>query len=817
MQANGDPWNWDVERVCHKIFQATGDHGATESMRANRVSGDSLLTIIDRENLKNEIGIVPLGIRGTILRYIDMWRQSSQKYKDYVARKDQQQFREKLKSLVHEHQLQHQFHQLIGSGQGDFIRELDLPDLDLALDPQERGVRAWDHRKNGPCLLMAQEETSVQRRSLSPLPDLGIIGLEEPVEMNVERSLLNPNPNSYFVLFTKLGAAPTLFPHIQSDNQNGASSPDVPSGQQDMGQLDALQNTAALMDIDEPSLATPSGAPIHRHQSCQQPDEPLSTIIRRPSETSRRKNRGGYLGSQALLVDDLFYGGRNFDAEEDDNFLVLPFDTPVGVKRYVERQIRHFLVNPEMSLAIKRDGLYRKAFKPYRASLVKKHYTQSITVFDACGEKSKVFQAKVDDEDMTDLVWNDASRSPNKNDSQRMTFGEDPLAPAKINYNKDDKSEHCYDYLLKWLKIDGDKTLPPFGDSESEGEYDIATWREIEEEIGEGHGGISPKVLSTMLVSGGEPVKAERVRQPDRPRTGAEREGEEDFSGGTNHKDPSVDQPEPETGAGRVKDGSVDLDKSPTPSKPNNRKTSYIGCSPKTRELLNFIDLTMDMSEDDTTRPVAKKQRLSERRQSNRERRRTKFFPEEEDDLVFSVRSSEEEVSSRQRRKQAETPENLSAKASREDVHRLVKARARRIALETSRRKEGAAPELEGKVEINVGKYAKHDYICIHPQIAEHLKPHQVRGIRFLWAELVQSNRNVGALLAHTMGLGKTFQVYVVLVFLHSLHVSANPEVGLHSFTLPLLREHPMHPGCEIKYLLISVNQGPLLFVLRGW
>lgn len=761
MQANDDPWNWDVERVCREILQATGDHGATESMRANRISGDSLLTIIDRGNLKNEIGIVPLGTRGTIVRYIDLWRQNSPRYKDYVARKDQQRFREKLKSLVHEHQLQHQFHQLIGSGQGDFIRDLDLPELDFQpnLDSQRGDVREWGDREN---LRTVQEGKSAQHRSVSPLPDLGTIGLEESVVTNVERSLFHPDLNSYFALFTIPGAAPRFVPHVQPDNPKG---PTMPNGQQHMGQLDALQVSASIMDIDEPSQVALSGAPIHGQQTCQLPDGPLTVIARRPSENSRRKNRGGYLGPQAFLVDDLFYGGRDFDVEEDDNFLVQPSDAPVGVKRYVERQIRHFLVNPEVSLTIKRDRLYRKAIKPYRASLVKKHYIQSMTVFDACGGKFNVFQAKVDDEDMSDLVWDKTNGFPNKDDGQRMTFGEDPLAPAKINYNKDDKSEHCYDYLLKWLKVDGDKTLPPFGDSESEGEYDIATWREIEEEIGEGHGGVSSKTPSVVLASGGRPVKAEQIRRTDRLRMGAEREGEEGLSGDTDLEGASVNQPELETDPGRVRDGSMDLDRSPSPSKHNIGKTSHINCSHEAKELLNVIDLTMDMSEDET-QPVVKKKRLSERRQSYRERRRTKFFPEEEDDLVFSVRSSEEEISSRQCRKQVETPENLSAKASREDVHRLVKARARRIALETSRRKEGAAPELEGKVEINVGKYAKHDYICIHPQIAEHLKQHQVRGIRFLWAELVQSNRNVGALLAHTMGLGKTFQVYVALLFL---------------------------------------------------
>lgn len=41
------------------------------------------------------------------------------------------------------------------------------------------------------------------------------------------------------------------------------------------------------------------------------------------------------------------------------------------------------------------------------------------------------------------------------------------------------------------------------------------------------------------------------------------------------------------------------------------------------------------------------------------------------------------------------------------------------------------------------------------------VKPHQLRGIQFLWRELIQDENQQGCLLAHTMGLGKTMQVYV--------------------------------------------------------
>lgn len=73
-------------------------------------------------------------------------------------------------------------------------------------------------------------------------------------------------------------------------------------------------------------------------------------------------------------------------------------------------------------------------------------------------------------------------------------------------------------------------------------------------------------------------------------------------------------------------------------------------------------------------------------------------------------------------------------------------------------KKSGMAPDPK-KIAINLGRYMKYNDIYFHPDFAGVLKPHQVDGVRFLWQQLVQSGEGRGALLAHTMGLGKTLQV----------------------------------------------------------
>lgn len=73
-------------------------------------------------------------------------------------------------------------------------------------------------------------------------------------------------------------------------------------------------------------------------------------------------------------------------------------------------------------------------------------------------------------------------------------------------------------------------------------------------------------------------------------------------------------------------------------------------------------------------------------------------------------------------------------------------------------KRSSTAPDPK-KIAINLGKYKKYNDIYFHPDFAGVLKPHQVDGVRFLWQQLVQSGEGAGALLAHTMGLGKTLQV----------------------------------------------------------
>jgi transcriptional regulator ATRX len=87
---------------------------------------------------------------------------------------------------------------------------------------------------------------------------------------------------------------------------------------------------------------------------------------------------------------------------------------------------------------------------------------------------------------------------------------------------------------------------------------------------------------------------------------------------------------------------------------------------------------------------------------------------------------------------------------------------------------EGAEVEVLGDAHsgyiVNVVREIGEEAVRVPRSISAKLKVHQVTGIRFMWENIIQSisrvksgDKGLGCILAHTMGLGKTFQVIAFL------------------------------------------------------
>ena len=69
------------------------------------------------------------------------------------------------------------------------------------------------------------------------------------------------------------------------------------------------------------------------------------------------------------------------------------------------------------------------------------------------------------------------------------------------------------------------------------------------------------------------------------------------------------------------------------------------------------------------------------------------------------------------------------------------------------------------KIVLDYDPKTKEELVTVNARLAEKLKSHQIEGVMFMWdatfesVQKLQKSRGGGCILAHCMGLGKTFQV----------------------------------------------------------
>ena len=68
------------------------------------------------------------------------------------------------------------------------------------------------------------------------------------------------------------------------------------------------------------------------------------------------------------------------------------------------------------------------------------------------------------------------------------------------------------------------------------------------------------------------------------------------------------------------------------------------------------------------------------------------------------------------------------------------------------------------ELPLDIDPETKDHLVKVHPQLCEKLKPHQARGVKFMFEAVFESRSQLekgkvpgGAILAHCMGLGKTY------------------------------------------------------------
>ncbi|KAK5061606.1 hypothetical protein LTR84_008150 [Exophiala bonariae] len=171
--------------------------------------------------------------------------------------------------------------------------------------------------------------------------------------------------------------------------------------------------------------------------------------------------------------------------------------------------------------------------------------------------------------------------------------------------------------------------------------------------------------------------------------------------------------------------------------------------------------------------------------QSDKKRKREAFISDNSalddtdlyrsDDLNSDVVELHQPPSSIKKRKRAVAESQEANKQQRSDQQRIEEQERRRIAVE---KRVAQMPKAKGGSLCPVN--FTEPIVYLDPHIASRVKPHQLKGIQFMWREIIEDPKQQGCILAHTMGLGKTMQVISLLVTIAQCARSDNPRIRDH-------------------------------------
>lgn len=222
--------------------------------------------------------------------------------------------------------------------------------------------------------------------------------------------------------------------------------------------------------------------------------EHINHVLQRSyGKKAKRKADHIYLGFESMPIDDLVYGdvalGKGLDEEkpagtssqleqsdESDDFNIDPNnDVGKGQRLYVNARMKYLLRGQRALL--ERDGRDHIGIIPYPDRISRKNCPLSITIFSPSSQGITASRANRS-QWIKDKVVLDATEADGR--TSNMFNVVDPALA------RDESEDPEWKALEKWNFMDGkDEVLPVYGDSGSEGEYDLETWREMEEERGQ--------------------------------------------------------------------------------------------------------------------------------------------------------------------------------------------------------------------------------------------------------------------------------------------------------------------------------------------
>lgn len=147
---------------------------------------------------------------------------------------------------------------------------------------------------------------------------------------------------------------------------------------------------------------------------------------------------------------------------------------------------------------------------------------------------------------------------------------------------------------------------------------------------------------------------------------------------------------------------------------------------------------------------------------------------DDDDDPVLSPAQKEE----KKKKKKQKLAHGKSALLRREEAQESQSQNVRRLLFREALATDDSVsiPREKIRLIINESKLEGQGLIFINDNIAPKIKDHQIDGVRFLWNEIIKETK-AGALLSHTMGMGKTMQVITLMVALREAAMSDDDTI----------------------------------------
>ncbi|KAI4248683.1 MAG: hypothetical protein LQ352_005859 [Teloschistes flavicans] len=495
-----DPWDWSTDRV---VTALCDDHaryrtackpedglpeGAwlEQKIREHCISGRSLLTAINYQTLREEFGVPALGPRAIIVQEIRRLKHGSRQWIAAQEAQEASSSRRRTRFQLPEARQQ------ANINLSPTTETQPSPEATNDLGSTKDSSPVTPDRQS-----LSREQVLIQQSQewLNGLPDSPQVPVIEDAAIGhtSDDPVLGPRNEVYIIDETgrkrrKLCldvSAPTNIPEEPNsaagniraaliEGQHETPVPKFPSSAVGTAPHENRRRIVPTLISQPPEFDNVSVKSAVHTGNCPEIKTARSVKQEASSDT-------GFLGTKALPVDTLFYtlekeppnhvddSSLDRDNKDLDNFTFFGNSAGHGEQQYVAARMKYFLQQkPNM---YRRGGKSRNGICPYPDYFGQARKPSSITIFEPIPGTDEVQPVRRDR-----ALWTSQNLSTSRRGPDAIRLGTAAL------WHHDDGEN--WDFLDKWNYMQDDHPMPAFGDSGSEGEYDLDTWREMQKENG---------------------------------------------------------------------------------------------------------------------------------------------------------------------------------------------------------------------------------------------------------------------------------------------------------------------------------------------